>query len=174
MHTKTTDLAISALIAAVYAGVTLACAPLSFGAVQFRLSEALCVLPFLFPQAVPGLTVGCLLANLAGLPLGLTVPPDLVLGTLGTLLGALGTRAVRRPALAPLAPVLSNTLLVGGTIAFFVLPRGAGLAAVLWAFLTVGMGEAVVCFLGGGALLLAFRRSAGLRRLVERYGAPRS
>lgn len=173
MHTKTSNLAISALIAAAYAALTLACAPISFGAVQLRLSEALCVLPFLFPQAIAGLTVGCFLANLAGLPLGLTVPPDLLLGTLGTLLGALGTRAVRRPALAPLPPVISNTLLVGGTLALFVLPRGSGLAAALYALLTVGLGELAACVLGGGVLLLAFRRSAGLRRLVERYGNPR-
>ena len=61
---NTKSLCLSALIAALYAALTLAFQPISYGAVQFRISEALTLLPVLFPQAVPGLTLGCLISNL--------------------------------------------------------------------------------------------------------------
>ena len=74
-----------AVIAAVYVVLTLAFAPISFGAIQFRISEALCILPFFTVAAVPGVSIGCLLANiLAGAAL-----PDIIFGTLATLIGAI-------------------------------------------------------------------------------------
>lgn len=82
---------------------------LASGAVQVRFSEALTLLPCLTPAAIPGLTVGCLLANL----LTGCAPWDIVFGSLATFLGALGTYALReRPRLAWIPPVLSNTLII--------------------------------------------------------------
>ncbi|MCI8453384.1 MAG: QueT transporter family protein [Lachnospiraceae bacterium] len=96
-------------IAAVYVVLTLVFAPISFGPVQFRISEALCILPYFTPAAIPGLFIGCLLANL----LGSAAVLDVVFGSLATLIGALGSYAVRRNRyLVSLPPILSNTVLI--------------------------------------------------------------
>ena len=76
-----------AVIAAVYVVLTLAFAPISFGAIQFRISEALCILPFFTVAAVPGVSIGCLLANI----LGGAALPDIIFGTLATLIGTTDT-----------------------------------------------------------------------------------
>ncbi len=76
-----------AAIAAVYVALTMIVAPIAFGPVQFRISEALCVLPYFLPSAVPGVTVGCFLANL----LCGAAPLDVVFGSIATLIGALGS-----------------------------------------------------------------------------------
>ena len=81
----------AALIAAIYAALTYAVAPLSFGATQFRISEALTVLPVFTPAAIPGLAIGCIIANI-GSPYG---PIDILLGTVATVLAALATRLTR-------------------------------------------------------------------------------
>ena len=85
-------IALGAVIAAVYAALTYLTAPISFSAIQFRVSEAFCILPVFTAAAVPGVTVGCFLANfLAG-----AAPMDVVFGTLATFIGAIGTRALRK------------------------------------------------------------------------------
>ena len=107
----------AAVIAALYAVLTYVAAALNlaYGPVQFRFSEALTVLPVFTPAAVPGLALGCFLANL-GSPLGIV---DWVFGTGATLLAAIGTWLVGRvrvrdvPILAPLPPVIANVVLVG-------------------------------------------------------------
>lgn len=100
----------SALIAALYAGLTLLFLPISFGQVQMRVSEALTVLPVLFPSAIPGLFVGCLLANL----LGGSPWQDVLFGSLATLTAAVLTRLLRKHLwLAALMPVVINALVVG-------------------------------------------------------------
>ena len=115
MNKKTSKvrfLALSAVIAALYAVLTYAAAAmnLAFGAVQFRFSEALTVLPAFTPAAIPGLAVGCLISNLAS-PLGVV---DWVFGTLATLLAGIFSYLVRNirwkeiPVLAPLPPVIST------------------------------------------------------------------
>lgn len=132
-----------AATAALYAALTAALAPLSFGAggtFQLRVAEALTLLPVLSPAAVPGLFVGCLLGNLVcGAPL-----PDVIVGSLATLLAAGLTRKFRGHLLrAALAPVVCNTLLVGAMLALvYGLPLG-------YAFLTVAPGEAAACCLLG-------------------------
>ena len=142
----------AAIIAALYIALTelALLLNLAYGPVQFRFSEAMTVLPFLMPEAVPGLFVGCLVSNLLS-PYGL---PDIIVGSLATLLAAVGTRRCRVRALAPLPPVLANALLVGALIAW----EEAGFsAAVLPAFgyhaLTIGLGEAAACCLLGLPLL---------------------
>ena len=123
---------------------------LTFGVVQCRFSEALCVLPFFFPETVWGLFAGCLITNLLS-PYGLL---DLIVGSLATLIAALLTARCRKKWLAPLPPVVLNTLLVGAVIAY----EETGLTAAFpatWAIngLTVGAGEAIACY-GLGMLLL--------------------
>ena len=103
-------LAQGAMIAAVYVVLTLVFAPISFREVQVRISEAMTILPLFTPAAVPGLAVGCVLGNLFfGAPL-----PDVIFGSLATLIGAIGTRLLRnrKPILGVLPPIISNTLIV--------------------------------------------------------------
>lgn len=149
----------AAMIAAVYVVLTYLVNALGWasGAVQLRLSEALTVLPFFLPSAVPGLWCGCLLANL----LTGCAPWDIVFGSLATLLGAIGTRALRHrsPYLACVPPILANTLIIP-----FVLRLVYGDATPMgFLFFTVGLGEVLSCGLCGTALLFVLRRRGGLR-----------
>ena len=103
------SLCLSAVIGALYAALTLLLAPISYGPIQLRLSEALTLLPILLPQAVPGLFVGCLIANLYT---GMLT--DIIFGSLATLLAAVGTYLLRKkPLLAAACPVVSNGVIVG-------------------------------------------------------------
>ena len=154
MRSKTQLLTLNGVIAAAYAALTLVASAmnLAYGPVQFRFSEALTVLPFLFPGTWPGLFVGCLVANLLS-PYG---PIDIVIGSLATLLAAIWTEKVDRPWLAPLPPVLCNMVLVGGMLAWYEVGFTAQFAALfavnaLW----VGIGEAVVCYVLGLLLIRA-------------------
>lgn len=135
----TRSLCMSAMIAALYAALTLLLAPISYGAIQCRISEAMTLLPMLFPQAIPGLAVGCLVANLLS-PVAVW---DVIFGTLATLIAAIGTWAFRqRPLLAALCPVVSNALIIGLMLSvFYALP--------LWlTMLEVAIGEAAAVALG--------------------------
>ena len=155
--TLTRKLAVAAIVAAAYAALTVALAPISYGPIQFRVSEALTVLPFFLPCTVWGLAIGCFLANLyTGSVL------DIVFGTLATLLAALLTahfgkrgNTVNNRLLGCLMPVVFNAVIVGA-----VLTWGYGfrefpspLASYGFNALTVGFGEAVVLYLIGYALL---------------------
>ena len=140
----TRSLCLSAIIAALYAALTLALPMLSYGTIQCRFAEAMTILPALFPQAIPGLTVGCLIANLMS-PVGV---PDIVFGTLATLLAAIASwmtrhsRAGRFPILSAVWPVLSNALIVG-----IMLSVCYQLPAIL-TILEVGAGELVAVAIG--------------------------
>ena len=138
------------VIAALYAVLTLALPMLSYGPVQIRFSEALTVLPFFLPEAIPGLAVGCFVANLLGSPYAL----DWVVGTLATLLAALWTSKLRHKWLAPMPPVVCNMVIVGAEIAWF---EGGFTAAFFpaWAYnaATVGLGELLACYILGMLLV---------------------
>ena len=138
----------SAAIAALYLVLTYITSlfGLESGVIQVRFSEALTVLPALLPEAVPGLFVGCLLANvLTG-----SVALDVVFGSLATLIGAYGTYLLRRkPYLAALPPIISNTLIIPFLLAFVYKFDGS-----LWYFvLTVGIGEIISCGIFDPALI---------------------
>ncbi len=146
------QLTTAAIVGALYAALTLLSSAfgIAFGPIQFRVSEALCVLPFLMPETAWGLLIGCWVSNLIS-PYG---PLDMVVGSLATLIAALWTAKCRRRWLAPLPPVVCNALLVGGVIAW----QQSGSAAAFWPSfainaLSVGAGEAVVCFALGLLLL---------------------
>ena len=140
-----------AIIAALYAALTLLLAPISYGEVQVRISEALTVLPVLMPEAVPALAVGCLLANiLGGCPIY-----DVIFGTMATLLAALCTRALAgRIRLAISMPVIFNGLIVGSVVHFCYAP----VIPLPLCMLFVAAGEAVSCLLLGPMVLSAVRR----------------
>ncbi len=107
----TRSITLSAAIAALYAALTLLLAPISYGDWQCRVSEALTMLPLLMPQAIPGLFVGCVLANLLGPSAGIT---DIVFGSLATLIAAIGTWYFRKNKwLAAACPVVANGIIVG-------------------------------------------------------------
>ena len=141
----TQQMAAAGIIAAIYAALTLLLPIPQYGGIQFRVAEAMTVLPFLFPEAIPGLTVGCFLANLLGSP----IPLDWIVGTAATLLAALWTSKLHHRALAPLPPVICNMVLVGAAFAFN--------------SLTVGIGEAAACFILGSLLLRVLPRVPALK-----------
>lgn len=147
-------------IAALYVALTFLAAQLglSSGAVQLRLSEALCILPVFTPAAIPGLAIGCMLANaMTG-----CIVLDVVLGSIATLIGAIGTRALRNhPILATLPPILANTFIVP-----FVLRYGYGMPDAVWyMMITVGAGE----ILSAGVLgMILYRAIRG--RAVQIFG----
>ena len=152
------SLARSAMIAAIYVVLTLLFAPISFGAIQFRVAEALMLLPVLTVDAVPGLFIGCLLANL----LGGGVWFDVVLGSIATLLAAIFARKWRnRPLLAAFSPVLFNGLIVGPVVYFaYVRAPGApvSIPTLLFNMATVAFGELVVCYALGMPFLYALKK----------------
>lgn len=148
----------AALIAAIYVLFTVLLQAISFGPLQFRVSEMLMTLPVLFPEAPYGLFCGCLIANL----LGGGVWYDVVFGSVATLLSALLVRIFRKkPLLAVLMPVLLNGLIVGCVVYFaYIKAPGApaNAALLLSAMGMVALGEAVVCY-ALGLPLIRFLRS---------------
>ena len=145
---KTAYITQAALIAALYTVLTMIAAgfDLASGAIQVRFSEALTIMPFFTPAAIPGLTLGCLLSNiLTGCAL-----PDVIFGTLATLLGALGTYALRKNRfLCAVPPIVSNALIIPFVLTYaYHIPGGIPLF-----MLTVGLGELISC-MGLGQLLL--------------------
>lgn len=136
---NTAFLSQAALIAAVYVVLAYVFAPFSFGEIQVRIAEALTILPLFTPAAVPGLFIGCLMGNI----LGGAILPDIIFGSIATLIGASGTYLLRNslPVLAPLPPILANTVIVP-----LVLHFGYGVALpVPFLMLTVGIGEILSC-----------------------------
>lgn len=97
------------IIAAIYFVVTVIIGPFGYGVVQFRLSEALTILPMFESAAIPGLAIGCFFANIAGSPYGLA---DIVFGSLTTLLAAYITSKIKNKYIAVLPPILLNALIV--------------------------------------------------------------
>ena len=176
------------VIAAAYAALTLVAltmlGSLAWGPVQFRVSEALCVLALFTADAVPGLALGCAIANIANIALsgtGMLGMLDVVFGTLATALGAWFTwRNRRHPALAVLGPVLANALIVPAYlplllqgIGFYTIPftsialDGAYPAMYAFGLLATGIGEAVVMYVLGLPLARALSRTSLPRTLVE-------
>lgn len=148
---KTTFITQGAVIAAIYVVLVFVFYYWSFGPIQFRVAEALTILPVFTPAAVPGLFIGCLIANITG---GAVIW-DIVFGSLATLIGAVGTYMLRKhPWAAPLPPILANTVIVP-----FVLKYAYGTEGMLWYFmLTVGLGEVIVCGVLGSLLRVALKK----------------
>ena len=143
-------------IAALYVAITVAIGPLGNAAIQCRISEAMCILPIFTPAAIPGLTIGCLISNVATGCLW----QDVLFGTLATLIGAIGARLLRRVwFLAPLPTVVANTLIVPFVLSYaYGVPDG-----YLFLLATVTAGELLSAYLLGLLLLLTLeKRCKGL------------
>ncbi len=147
-----------AMIAALYAVLTYISTAfgLSSGIIQFRISEMLCILPVFMPEAVLALGIGCLISNIiSGCALW-----DIILGTLATVLGALGARLLKvLPAklmwLATLPTVLANSFIIPLVLIYF---YGAG-DAYFYLVMTVGIGETVCAGIGGAVLYYSIKKS---------------
>ena len=159
----TRQIAIAGIIAAVYTIMSLCSSVfgIAYGPIQCRFSEALTVLPFLMPEAIPGLFVGCLVTNLMS-----TVGPlDLIFGSLATLLAALWTRKMPNRYLAPLPPVLCNAIIIGAMIAWYETGFTDTFGgAFLFNALAVGIGECIACYALGLPLLHLVSRVRTLRK----------
>ncbi len=143
----------AAMIAAIYVVLTLFIQAfgLANGAIQIRVSEALTILPFFTPAAIPGLFIGCLLSNiLTGCAIW-----DIIFGSLATLIGAVGTYYLRKQKwFAPLPPIVANTLIIP-----FVLKYAYGFSGGIPFFmLTIGIGEILSCGVLGMLLLFALSK----------------
>lgn len=139
----------AAIIAALYVVLTYAASMLglSSGVIQIRFSEAMTILPFFTPTAIPGLFIGCLLANI----LSGALVWDVIFGSLATLIGAVFTYLLRKKTkwLAPLPPIVSNTVIIPLILTYaYGVPDG-----LLYLMLTVGIGEIISCGVLGMVLL---------------------
>ena len=165
MDNKTRKIVQAATIAAIYVVLThlqnIILPSSTTAAIQCRLSEALTVLAFFSPAAVPGLTLGCLVFNLTS---GAALPLDFLVGSLATVLAALGMRCTRNvtvkglPVLGMTFPALTNAMLVGWELSVYI---GGGF---LYNAVCVAIGELLVLFTAGAVLYTALRR----RRLDKR------
>lgn len=185
---RTKAIARTGMIAAVYAAATLvallALQGLAWGPVQFRISEAVCVLALLTPNAIPGLTIGCALANLIALAIngtGALGLLDVVFGSLATCLGALWCWKLRgNPKVAVLGPVIANALIVPAYLplllqgmGFYTIPftsialDGAYIPMYLFGLVATGIGEALVMYVLGLLLLAALKRSGVAKSLAR-------
>ena len=180
MKKDTTYLARVGVIAAVYAACTLFVltfmGSLAWGPIQFRVSEAICVLALFTPAAIPGLTLGCIIANVANIAIagtGMLGMLDVVFGSLATLAGALWCRKfASRPAIALLGPVIANAVIVPAYLpillqglGFYTIPfttislDGAYIPMYLFGLVATGVGEAVVVYALGMPLLKALGKA---------------
>ena len=141
----------AAMIAAIYVVLTVVFAPFSFGSVQVRIAEALTILPAFTPAAIPGLFVGCLIGNI----LGGAMLPDIIFGTLATLIGAVFTYILRNQNkfLAPLPPIVANTVIIPYVLRF---AYGEAIPIPLL-MLSIGIGEVISCGVLG--MILYFGRN---------------
>ena len=153
-QSNTLFLAQSAMIAAIYVVLTVILAPFSYGEVQVRVSEALTILPVFTPAAIPGLFVGCLISNI----LGGCILPDIIFGTLATLLGAVFTRLLRKNKwIAPVPPILANALIIPPVLYF-----AYGVKPIWFSLVTVTAGEIISCGVLGMLLLFALQKYASV------------
>ena len=156
-HSNAQKVAFGGVIAAVYVVLTMIAAALGLasGVIQVRISEALTILPVYTNAAIPGLTVGCVLANL----ITGCAPWDVVFGSLATLIGAVGTRLLRKhPFIAWIPPVISNMVIIP-----FVLQQVYGVEdSWLYLMMTVGIGEVISCGVLG---LLLYQSTKNIPKL---------
>jgi len=176
LRISTRKIAFAGAIAAIYAALTVALNFIGFGPIQFRVAEALCILPFFFPFSVWGLFVGCFLANLIS-----PYPLDIIVGSAATLIAALCTALIGRSgrdnfamkALACFPPVIINAVCIGALIAYYIAGGGKAdvfMHAFLMSALQVGLGQAAVLYAIGLPLMVYLPKSRVYGKLLEIYG----
>ncbi|MCR5593511.1 MAG: QueT transporter family protein [Saccharofermentans sp.] len=160
----------SGVLAALYVVLTLPVAQYAFGPIQFRLAEALTVLPIFAFGYIPGVSLGCFLANLLN-PSNLG-PVDIIGGTAATLIAGILSRLIgkRNKFLGIIPPVLVNGLIVGGYLPFLLLDPGSEItgAAVIVSMLEVAVSEAFVMMIIGIPLMLIITHTPALKSLIEK------
>ena len=146
---KTRYLTQSGIIAAIYVVLLFMFEPISFSDVQMRIAEALTILPFFTPAAIPGLTIGCFIGNFLSGAAAL----DVIFGTIATFIGAVFSYKLRKyKFLVPLPPILSNTIIIPWVLK---IAYGMTEVPIYIMMLTVGIGEIISCGLFGLILLFA-------------------
>lgn len=156
-HLNGRAIAVSAMIAAVYTAVSLALSLFSFGVVQIRVAECLTLLPVLSPLGIYGVTIGCLLTNIVGVAMGLTMPVDILFGTLATAIAAVlsyllrNVRIKRLAIPAALPPILINGLIIGLELTWL---SGSFQWDVFWTCaVSVTLGQIIPCLVLGVLLV---------------------
>ncbi len=146
-------LARQALVAAIYTGLSLLLAPISFSGAQIRVSEALTILPVFGPSYIIGVTLGCFLTNLIGFFMGVNIlgSVDVIFGTLATFSAAILTYSLRKikfeslPVLAVIPPIIINAVVIGAELSFLIAGSFNFLVFIPQAAL-VGFGQLLSCF----------------------------
>lgn len=172
-NNKLRHVVFAAMIAAMYAALTLMLSPISFGNIQIRMAEAMVLLPVLFASSVGGVTLGCFLANLLGAMMGLNLLGyiDCIIGTMATLMAAVLTRKFAHvrikniPWLSVLMPVIFNGLIIGMELAYALMPEAMMTGFVIFG-LEVAVGELIAVGVFGIPLIRAFEKS----KIKERFG----
>ena len=172
--TKTNRMVKIAMIGAIYAAITFATFFMSFGAIQYRVSEVLTVLPAYTSLAIPGLGIGCAAANLMGFFMG--VNPigwiDAIFGTLATVIAALLSRQfgkldnkLLRYILVPLPPVLANAVIVGLELTIVFQDGSAFFPMFLTNAVSVGIGQAVICYALGIPFMMVLSKNEFYKKI---------
>jgi len=168
-------IAFAGVVAALYAALTMALSFIGYGPVQFRIAEALCVLPFFYPFSAWGLFIGCILANLIS-----PYPLDIAVGSAASLLAAVCTMQIGKlsrervsvMAFACLPPVVINAVFIGALIAFY-MTGGGGFDVFMSAFtlnaLQVGFGQLVILYVLGLPLMIYLPKSRIHGKLLQYY-----
>ncbi len=160
------------MIAALYTAVSLALAPLTFGVVQMRISEALGLLAVLSPVGIWGVTLGCLISNAVGVLLGVTMPPDIVFGTLATLIASLLSYRLRNirirniPFWSAVPPILVNAAIIGLELTYF-FSGGFTMKILLINAVSVGIGQIVPCAVLGLLLVYTLEKTGLDKKLFQ-------
>lgn len=156
-ETNTRLITMGAAIAALYVVLTLVANAFGLAnyAIQVRFSEALTILPYFTPVAIPGLFAGCIISNI----LTGAMPLDVIFGSLATLIGAIGTNILKKKfpkikLLAPLSPIIANTIVVPFVLAYVYKFDGS----IPYFMLTVGIGEVISCGILGMILLFSLEK----------------
>ena len=160
----------SGVIAALYVVLTLPMAQFAFGPIQFRLAEVLTVLPAFAAGYIPGVSLGCFIANLLN-PNNLG-PVDIIFGTLATVIAGIFTRIIgkKNKILGIIPPIISNGLIVGGYLPFLLVDEGSSVTAqaVIISMAEVAASEAVLLIIIGIPFILLIEKTSRLKSLVER------
>ena len=160
----------SGVIAALYVVLTLPMAQFAFGPIQFRLAEVLTVLPAFAAGYIPGVSLGCFIANLLN-PNNLG-PVDIIFGTLATVIAGIFTRIIgkKNKILGIIPPIISNGLIVGGYLPFLLVDEGSSVTAqaVIISMAEVAASEAVLLIIIGIPFILLIEKNSRLKSLVER------
>ncbi|MCL2392338.1 MAG: QueT transporter family protein [Oscillospiraceae bacterium] len=166
-------IAFAGVIAALYAALTMTLTFMSYGPIQFRIAEALTVLPFLFPFSIWGIFVGCIIANVLS-----PYPLDMIIGPIASLLAGLCTMQIGKmsrdsisiKALACFPPVIFNAVFIGAMIAFYIVgfeDTSAFVTTSIISGLQVGFGQLVILYALGLPLLIYLQKSEVYHRMKE-------